>query len=196
MRGHMMCAMLLLLLSSCVTPAMQGPFVVGKPYGGPAPYAEGIHPGIDYAIPTGTPVVAVADGSIVYILPVEGPENGLFVRMTHGGAFNSLYGHLDKVVVGKGQHVQRGQLIGFSGASNNYQKKDYQHLHFGICKVGGNCQNYSGSYDPERYWLGGTPQCFDPEAAAAALPPQAITLPLACGPYGDALRLLYKSGRD
>ena len=63
------------------------------------------------------------------------------------------------VYVKKGQLLKRGQLIGFSGASND----GVHHLHFGICKVGGNSQNYSQTYDPEKFWLDGRPKCFDPE---------------------------------
>jgi murein DD-endopeptidase MepM/ murein hydrolase activator NlpD len=178
---------LAIFLSSCATLVTYGPFSVNKTYGDSAPYGEGIHPGIDFAISTGTPIIAVSDGNVNYIGEIQGRENGIFVSVWHRGDFRSLYGHLSKVFVMKGQMLERGQLIGLSGASNNYGAIDHQHLHFGLCKTGQDCINYSKTYDPKMFWLRGQPQCFDPKMDYSVYSQKEITLPVACGEYGKAL---------
>jgi len=85
--------------------------------------------------------------------------------------------------VKKGQSLKRGQLIGLSGASND----GVHHLHFGICKVGGSSQQYSQTYDPEKFWLAGRPKCFDPSADYSKYSQEGITLPIACGAYAKQL---------
>lgn len=176
----------ILLLSSCAT-SMHGPFVVGKPYGAPAPYGERIHPGIDFDISRGTPIIAVSDGEVYYIGESAGPENGIFVGVLHGKNFKSFYGHMDKVFVKQDQFLKRGQLIGISGESNNYGRTGYAHLHFGICKIIGSCRNYSETYDPKMFWLEGKPQCFSPKMDYSSYTQKDITLPIACGDYGKEL---------
>jgi len=175
---------LAIFLSSCAT---HGPFYVDKPYGGPAPYGEGIHPGIDFGISSGTPIIAISDGRVSYVGSPEGIENGITVQVLHGEHFKSVYGHISKVFVKKYQLLKRGQLIGLSGASNNYGKRDYQHLHFGTCKPSGLCTNYSQTYDPNKFWLDGKPQCFDPSKDYSAYSQKDITLPIACGEYAKEL---------
>lgn len=172
-----------LLLSSC---ANYGPFYVDKRYGAPVSYAEGIHPGIDFDIARGTPIIAASDGEVIHVnepCPQEKYCGGLFVMVRHGNHFKSLYGHLIKVFVKAGQSLKRGELIGLSGASNIGNV----HLHFGICKMEGNCINYSQTYNPDKFWLGGRPQCFDPSLDYSRYSQKEITLPVACGKYADEL---------
>ena len=102
---------------------------------------------------------------------------GLFVSIKHENYFNSLYGHLSKVVVNSGEKIKRGQLIGLSGSSNS----GYQHLHFGIGKIGGNSINYSQTFDPDNFWLEGRPQCFNPSKDYSRHSAKEITIPVACG---------------
>lgn len=187
MKEYVFYMILAIFLSSCAAPAMHEPFSIGKPYGGRAPYGEGIHPGIDFDISRGTPIIAISNGKVVYIgeLGADGAEVGV----VHGKLFISLYAHLSKVFVKKDEFLKRGQLIGFSGESNNYGRIGYAHLHFGLCKSerGGSCANYSNSYDPKMFWLGGQPQCFDQKMNYSAYSQKDITLPVACGDYGKAL---------
>ena len=146
-----------LLASSCATP---GPFYVGIPYGAPVSYAERQHPGIDFDIRRGTPIIAASDGEVIYVgepCPGEPHCGGIFVALRHGDNFRSLYAHLGKVYIENGQVLKRGELIGLSDANNS----SYAHLHFGICKIDGSCINYSQTYNPYGFWLGGKPQCFD-----------------------------------
>jgi murein DD-endopeptidase MepM/ murein hydrolase activator NlpD len=63
------CMILVICLSSCATPTL-GPFYIDKPYGGPAPYGEGIHPGIDFGINSGTPIIAVSNGKVTLVSAV------------------------------------------------------------------------------------------------------------------------------
>jgi murein DD-endopeptidase MepM/ murein hydrolase activator NlpD len=177
---------------SYAAPAMVGPFYVDKPYGGPAPYGEGIHPGIDFGISSGTPIIAVSDGEVIKKDPAaDGIENGIEVVLLHKNHFVTIYAHLSKVFVQKGQLLKRGQLIGLSGASNNYGKKNNQHLHFGICKLGsgdsGGCRKMTNAIDPKMLWLGGQPQCFDQNMDYSSYSQKDITIPVACGDYGKAL---------
>jgi murein DD-endopeptidase MepM/ murein hydrolase activator NlpD len=184
MKEYVFYMILAIFLSSCAAPAMLGPFYVGHTYGVPCPY--GIHPGIDFDISRGTPIIAISDGKVV--LTQELSINGADVVVLHGKHFRATYAHLSKVFVEKGQLLKRGQLIGLSGESNNYGKIGYQHLHFGISKIGfGDTHNYSISYDPKMFWLGGQPQCFDPKMDYSAYSQKDITLPVACGDYGKAL---------
>ena len=185
MKKLFFCLILIILLtSSCAT---HDPFYVDKPYGFPAPYGEGSHPGIDFDISTGTPIITISDGQVIYIGEPKGPENGITVHVVHGKYFKSVYGHMSKIFVEYYQLLKRGQLIGISGASNNYGKMDYQHLHFGICKIGGRCSNYSETYDPNMFWLGSRPQCFNPNMDYSNYSQKDITSPIACGDYGKAL---------
>jgi hypothetical protein len=176
----------ILLTSSCAT---HGPFIVGNPHGGIVQYGEGRHPGIDFSISNGTPIITPSDGVVFYIGEPDSKERwggGIFVGISHGEHFNTLYGHLTKVFVQKGQSLKRGQLIGFSGSSNY----GYAHLHLGVCKITENlrdCQSYSKTYDPDNFWLGGKAQCFDPKMDYSRYSQKDITLPVACGEYAKEL---------
>jgi len=182
MKKLFFCLILIVFLaSSCAT---HGPFYVGIPYGAPVSYGEGRHPGIDFDISIGTPIIACSEGEVIYIGEPDAKERyggGIFVGISHGEYFTSLYGHLTRIFVQKGQSVKRGQLIGLSGASNS----GYSHLHFGICKT--HCKNYSGTYDPNKFWLGGKAQCFDPQKDYSNYSQKDITLSVACGEYAKEL---------
>jgi murein DD-endopeptidase MepM/ murein hydrolase activator NlpD len=179
-------------LSSGATHAL-GPFHVDKHYGDRAPYGDGSHPGIDFSITTGSPIIAVSDGTVsrLHNTVTDGEE----VVINHGKYFRSIYAHLSQVFVRKDQVVKRGQLIALSGASNNYGKFNNNHLHFGICKYGGGCRLSSETYDPNVFWLGGQPQCFDPNMDYSAYSQKDIILPIACGDYGKAL-IAGSTGKD
>jgi murein DD-endopeptidase MepM/ murein hydrolase activator NlpD len=75
------------------------------------------HLGIDYAAPRGTPVYAAADGKITFAGTKSG--YGRHVRIAHGGAFETYYGHLHAIRSGirSGVRVHQGDLIGTVGAT-------------------------------------------------------------------------------
>jgi len=172
-----------LLLTSCAT---ESSFYIIRSFGDPVPYGEGRHAGIDYDIRYGTPIIAASEGEVNYVgdpCPGERYCGGIFVIVRHGDSFRSLYGHLEKVFVKVGEVVKRGQLIGLSGASND----GHPHLHFGICGIDGGCRTHSESLNPDRYWLGGKAQCFDPKLDYSRSSQKDITLPIACGEYAKEL---------
>jgi murein DD-endopeptidase MepM/ murein hydrolase activator NlpD len=75
------------------------------------------HLGIDYAAPVGTPVYSAADGKIVFA-GVEGGY-GNFVRISHGGSYETCYGHLAEFArsVHAGAIVKQGDCIGYVGTT-------------------------------------------------------------------------------
>jgi murein DD-endopeptidase MepM/ murein hydrolase activator NlpD len=73
------------------------------------------HEGIDVTAPAGTPIEAPATGTVIK----AGWENGYgnMVEIDHGYGVVTLYAHASRLVVQRGQRVQRGQVIGFVGRS-------------------------------------------------------------------------------
>lgn len=73
------------------------------------------HTGIDIDAPYGTPVHAAANGVVVYAAVESG--YGREVTIDHGFGISTLYAHLSGFAVVPGQHVIRGQVIGYLGTS-------------------------------------------------------------------------------
>lgn len=75
------------------------------------------HPAIDYAAPTGTPISAVADGTIAE----AGYNNsqGNYVRIVHANGYDTTYNHMSKFAKGtkKGARVKQGTIIGYVGST-------------------------------------------------------------------------------
>jgi len=145
------------------------------------PYGDGRHPGIDYLVPVGTPIVAVSDGIILFIgepLKDKSYGGGISVRMKHADDFFSVYAHLSKVYVTNGQHVKRGERLGLSGTA--YPK--HAELHFGLIKNDKKDSGlyFSQSYNPDNFWLGGKPQCFYPNKDYSKNSFKEITFPVEC----------------
>lgn len=100
-----------------------------------------IHRGIDYGVGTGTLVRATERGDVSHtehgqVMPGLEPDGssggyGTQVRINHADfgadAFTSIYGHLSDVAVVEGQHVERGEVIGWSGDTGI---SSAPHLHF------------------------------------------------------------------
>jgi murein DD-endopeptidase MepM/ murein hydrolase activator NlpD len=85
------------------------------------------HKGLDIATRIGTPIIAPADGLVVF----AGREGnfGRMVAINHGYNLMTRYGHLHKFRVRKGQHVKRGQVIGEVG---NTGRCTGPHLHYEV----------------------------------------------------------------
>ena len=78
---------------------------------------QGLHFGLDFSVPCGTPLVAVADGVVAYVdnLSFGSAPHNVILRHEAIG-LTSLYGHLlDTSPLQAGQIVTQGQLIGYSG---------------------------------------------------------------------------------
>lgn len=89
------------------------------------------HPGIDIAVPVGTPVRA-AGGGLVAAVGAD-PAYGLYVRVRHSGGYESLYGHASRLFVQEGDTIGAGQVIALSGNSG---RSTAPHLHFEIRREG------------------------------------------------------------
>ncbi len=72
------------------------------------------HQGVDYTIPEGSRVFATADG-VVSNVGNRNSTSGQTVVIDHGNGYETLYGHLSKINVRKGQQVRRGDIIALSG---------------------------------------------------------------------------------
>ncbi|MEN9500208.1 MAG: hypothetical protein RIS83_2028 [Pseudomonadota bacterium] len=85
------------------------------------------HYGLDFAAPTGTPVLATASGRVT--LADEFHFFGRLIVVDHGHGVNSLYAHLSEIDVSEGSMVTQGQKIGAIGATGRVTGP---HLHFGL----------------------------------------------------------------
>lgn len=104
------------------------------------------HDAIDIMAPTGTPVLAVDDGTIAKLF--DSKPGGLTIYQFDPRAeYAYYYAHLDRYAEGlrEGQNVSRGDVIGFVGFSGNANPAA-PHLHFAIFLMG-----------PEKKWWKGTP---------------------------------------
>ena len=85
------------------------------------------HEGLDFRVPSGTPVTAVNSGRVLLARPLF--FEGNFVVIDHGQGLLSLYLHLSKFSVKEGDEVQKGQEIGVSGGTG---RATGPHLHLAI----------------------------------------------------------------
>ncbi|MEX0966846.1 MAG: M23 family metallopeptidase [Bacteroidia bacterium] len=91
-----------------------------------------LHEGLDFSAPQGTEIYATGDGSVADV-DRDGRGYGNHVVLDHGFGYQSLYGHMYKVLVKKGQKVKRGELIGLVG---NTGLSTAPHLHYEVIKNG------------------------------------------------------------
>jgi murein DD-endopeptidase MepM/ murein hydrolase activator NlpD len=89
------------------------------------------HPGLDIAVPVGTQVRASGGGSVNQI--GDDPEYGLYVLLDHPEGYQTMYGHLSRIIVTGGQNLEAGEVIGLSGNSG---RSTAPHLHFEIRQGG------------------------------------------------------------
>jgi murein DD-endopeptidase MepM/ murein hydrolase activator NlpD len=85
------------------------------------------HSGIDIEAPYGSPVRAAADGEVTGA--TMGAGYGRQIVLNHGHDVVTLYGHLSAMAVVPGQHVMRGQVIGYVGQSG---RATGPHLHYEV----------------------------------------------------------------
>jgi len=83
------------------------------------------HKGVDFAMPQGTPVLAVGDGEVV--MAKRSGAAGYYVAIRHGRTYTTRYMHLKKLLVKPGQKVKRGDRIALSG---NTGRSTGPHLHY------------------------------------------------------------------
>lgn len=104
-----------------------------------------VHEAIDIMAPTGTPVVAAADGRIVKLF-TSVPGGLTIYQFDPGETLAYYYAHLQRYADGlvEGQEVRRGDVIGYVGSTGNADPSA-PHLHFAIFMLG-----------PEKNWWQGT----------------------------------------
>jgi len=102
-----------------------------------------VHEGIDIAAPTGTPVKAARGGKVIYAENRIGGY-GKMVIIRHSPSFATVYAHLSRIGVRKGDFVERGKTIGKVGMTG---RATSPHLHFEI-------RRQRASVDPLQYLPG------------------------------------------
>ncbi|MGB9681364.1 MAG: M23 family metallopeptidase [bacterium] len=85
------------------------------------------HSGVDIPLRIGTPISSTANGYVSYVGWRYG--YGLVVIVSHRYGFSTWYAHLSRVIVRAGERVERGQIIGYSGATGNVTGP---HLHYEV----------------------------------------------------------------
>ena len=93
------------------------------------------HNGQDLAGRPGTPILATADGTVIFAGRQSGYGN--LVKIQHGFGYQTVYAHLRNIEVKQGQTVARGDLIGGMG---NTGRSTGTHLHYEI-RIGGTAVN-------------------------------------------------------
>jgi murein DD-endopeptidase MepM/ murein hydrolase activator NlpD len=105
-------------------------------------WSSGYHTGVDFVVPTGTTIKAIAAGTVVSA--GWGGAYGNQVVIQHADGQYSQYAHMSALSVSAGQTVTEGQQIGLSGATGNVTGP---HLHFEIRTT----PNYGSDMDPVAY---------------------------------------------
>lgn len=88
------------------------------------------HEGMDFTAPTGTPIYATGNGTIIRA-DRKARGYGNHVRVDHGFGYVTLYAHMSEIAVKPGQQVLRGEIIGYVG---NTGKSSGPHLHYEVHK--------------------------------------------------------------
>ncbi|GAA6755352.1 MAG: M23 family metallopeptidase [Thermus sp.] len=97
------------------------------------PFGPGLefHDGLDFSAPYGAPVYATG-GGVVARVGWMGPY-GLAVLLDHAEGYQTLYGHLSRVLVRPGERVEKGQVLGLVGSTG---RSTGPHLHYSVYRQG------------------------------------------------------------
>ncbi len=88
------------------------------------------HPGIDIAVPEGTPIRAAATGTVIFTEPEASSGGyGNYTCIDHGGGLSTCYAHQSSFAVSAGQSVSQGGIIGYTGCTGYCLGP---HLHFEV----------------------------------------------------------------
>ena len=152
-------------------------FHVSSPYGmrfHPILGFTRMHAGVDLAVPYGTPIHAVADGTVTYA-GVHG-GHGNYVRLEHGGGLDTGYAHMSRFAVGVGERVHAGEVIGYVGMTG---LTNGPHVHYEVYRDG-------RTVDPMSMHFAGSTGASKAEVAAF----KARLARLLLVPTGEALKPL------
>ncbi|HHD80921.1 MAG TPA: M23 family metallopeptidase [Campylobacterales bacterium] len=89
------------------------------------------HLGVDFGARRGTPILAAADGKVIFSGWMGGYGN--VIKIKHSDGYVTLYAHQSRRKAKVGQRVKKGQVIGFVGSTG---RSTGPHLHFGLYKNG------------------------------------------------------------
>ena len=96
-------------------------------------YASGTHSGVDFKASVGTPIMSMADGTVMGTgdtdLVCAGGSFGKFVFIQYNNGLSSTFGHLSLIKVSSGQQVKRGEVVAYSGATGHVTGP---HLHISL----------------------------------------------------------------
>jgi len=109
-----------------------------------------MHTGMDFSAKSGTPIYATGDGKIAKVRRSR-RGYGNHVIINHGYGYKTLYAHMKKYAVKKGQKVQRGEVIGYVGSTGTSVAP---HLHYEVHKDGRKINPvnfYFNDLNPEEY---------------------------------------------
>jgi murein DD-endopeptidase MepM/ murein hydrolase activator NlpD len=100
-------------------------------------YTSGTHSGVDFRASVGTPVMAMADGTVMGTgdtdLTCYGGSFGKFVFIQYNNGLSSTFGHLSLIKTIQGQIVKREDIVGYSGATGHVTGP---HLHVSLYAPG------------------------------------------------------------
>jgi murein DD-endopeptidase MepM/ murein hydrolase activator NlpD len=108
------------------------------------------HAGLDFAAPQGTPIYATADG-VVKEANYNAGGYGNNVVINHGYGYETLYGHMYKIKAKPGDHVKRGEVIGYVGSTG---KSTGPHCHYEVHRSGERIDPvyyFSNDLSPEQF---------------------------------------------
>lgn len=92
-----------------------------------------MHRGVDFAAPSGTPIYAAGDGTV--IMSGWNGGYGRYVRLRHNGSFETAYAHMRGIAKAarKGKRVRQGDIIGWVGTTG---RSTGPHLHYEVLQGG------------------------------------------------------------
>ena len=91
-----------------------------------------LHTGMDFSAKSGTPIYATGDGKILAVKKSR-KGYGNHVIIDHSYGYKTLYAHMKRSIVHKGQDVKRGEVIGYVGSTGTSVGP---HLHYEVIKDG------------------------------------------------------------
>ncbi len=123
------------------------------------PRGNSFHNGIDLAASKGTPVYAVADGTVEIVQKSSDKQGyGNMILLDHKNSdYKSRYAHLSSLQVKQGQAVDQGQQIGTVGATGHviakHKNSDPSHLHFEIYRGSGRINPLIALLAADKKWV-------------------------------------------
>ncbi|WP_226035633.1 M23 family metallopeptidase [Aquibacillus saliphilus] len=106
-------------------------------------FRDHIHKGVDFAFPRDTELRSIMDGVVDRVIMVDNGTSwgkAVFVKFENG--MTGIYAHMNKTIVHKGDSVEVGELLGYSGNTGaTFGQNGGYHLHFGLKDINGDYIN-------------------------------------------------------